>query len=471
MIIEAAFFKLRLSFLLPPMNIRALIFLLFPFGLFAQPSADVIKSIYQEQLTNSPAYENLRYLCKEVGHRLAGSPQAAAAVEYSRQLMERYDFDTVYLQPVMVPHWVRGEKEVVRVVNSNLKGTLELDALALGNSIGTGPEGILAEIVEVKSIEEVNALGKKVAGRIVFYNGPMDPSILNNFEAYSGAVLQRAYGASEAGKFGAKAVIVRSMTNRIDDFPHTGSLVYKPLMPMIPGVAISTQDAEELSQLLKSQSDLKVYVRTTCEMLKDELSYNVIGEIRGSEFPDEIIIAAGHLDSWDVGEGAHDDGGGCIQAIEVGRTFKKLGIAPKRSIRVIMYMNEENGLRGGKEYARVAKEKGEKTIAALESDSGTFFPEGFLMKGSDAQKEKVKSWKPLLLPYGLFDFSQEGAGADISPLEDQGPLLMELSPSNQKYFLYHHTANDTFEGVDKRELELCAAALTTMIYLIDQEGI
>ncbi len=445
--------------------------LLLPVLTYGQTHEEMIRSIYTEQLRNSHAYENLRYLCKNIGHRLSGSPQAAAAVEYTRQLMEKYGFDTVYLQPVMVPHWVRGEKEIVRALNTKVKGNLELDALAIGNSVGTGPGGITAEVIEVKSIEEVNLLGKKVEGKIVFFNGAMDPALLNNFEAYGNSVVQRAYGASEAGKFGAKAVIVRSMTNRIDDDPHTGGLIYKPLMPMIPALAISTLDAEELSRILKAEPGLKVFVRTTCQMLKDELSYNVIGELRGSEFPEEIIVVGGHLDSWDVGEGAQDDGGGCMTSIEVGRTFKALGIKPKRTIRIVMFMNEENGLNGGKEYARVAKEKGEKTIAALESDSGIFFPEGLLMQGNSAQKEKVKTWKPLLLPYGLFDFSQEGAGADISPLEDQGPLLMELATSNQKYFLYHHTNNDTFEGVDKRELEFCSAAMATFIYLIDQEGI
>ncbi|MFY0600150.1 MAG: M20/M25/M40 family metallo-hydrolase [Cyclobacteriaceae bacterium] len=445
--------------------------LFIPLIAFSQSHEDFIKRVYDEQLTNSPVHENLRYLCKEIGNRLSGSPQAAAAVEYTRQLMESYGFDTVYLQPVMVPHWVRGKKEITRVINSDKMGTFDLKCTSLGNAVGTGPEGVAAEVIEVKSIEEVNELGKKVKGKIVFFNGEMDPTKMLTFEAYGDAVVQRAYGASEAGKFGAKAVVVRSMTNRRDDIPHTGSLVYKPLMPRIPAVAISTNDADKLSQLLKKQEGLKMYVESHGVMKEDVLSYNVIGEIKGSESPDEIIVVGGHLDSWDVGEGAHDDGGGCMQSIEVGRTFISLGYKPKHTIRVVMFMNEENGLNGGKKYASEAKEKGEKHIAGLESDSGSFDPEGFSMITSDPIRNKIKGWSPLFTPYSVFSFDLVGSGADISPLEDQCPLLMELLPDSQKYFNYHHTDADVFEAVDKRELERGAATMTSMIYLIDQEGI
>ncbi|MEQ9302321.1 MAG: M20/M25/M40 family metallo-hydrolase, partial [Marinoscillum sp.] len=447
-------------------------FLLIPATIQAQSDHETtIKKIYDHQLTNSPVYENLRYLCKEIGPRLSGSPQAAAAVEYTRQLMIDYGFDTVYLQPVMVPHWVRGPQEITRVTNSSIKGNFALNSIALGNSVGTGPGGVHAEVVEVKSIEEVNALGKSVEGKIVFYNGAMDPSKVNTFAAYGGAVVQRAYGASEAGKFGAKAVIVRSMTNRRDDVPHTGTVVYKPLMPQIPAVAISTNDADELSKLISGQKGLKVYLETHCEMKQDVLSYNVIGEIKGTRYPNEIIVVGGHLDSWDVGEGAHDDGGGCMMSIEVGRTFLELGVEPQRTIRVIMFMNEENGLRGGKAYADVAREKGEQHIAALESDSGSFGPMGFSSTGKDEQRSKIQSWAHYFKPYHVWNFENVGSGADISPLEDQGVFLMEMEPNPQKYFNYHHTEADVFEVVDKRELELGAATLTSMIYLIDQEGI
>lgn len=443
--------------------------LLLPLLSFGQHK-ETIKKIYDEALTAGHAYDNLRYLCKEIGNRLSGSPEAAAAVEYTRQLMASYDFDTVYLQPVMVPHWVRGKKEIVRITNSAKHGTFDLNALALGNSVGTGPEGVLAEVIEVSGLDEVNELGKKVEGKIVFYNGAMDPTLINTFGAYGGAVAQRGSGASEAAKYGAKAVIVRSVTNRRDDIPHTGSLRYKALINQIPAVAISTNDADKLSQILKDEP-LKAYIETHCEMLPDVLSYNVVGELRGSEFPDEIIAVGGHLDSWDVGEGAHDDGSGCVQAIEALRLFKALELKPKRTLRAVMWMNEENGLRGGVEYARVAKENGENHVAAIESDSGGFLPLGFSMSGTEEQKAQVKEWKELFLPFGLYDFDQNGGGADIGPLSPQGVLLIGLEPSSQRYFNYHHTPADVFEAVDQRELELGAASMGALMYLIDQEGI
>jgi hypothetical protein len=442
-----------------------------PLLCLGQTHQENIKKLFDTELTNGHAYKNLRVLCKEIGNRLSGSPEAAAAVEYTRQLMESYGFDTVYLQPVMVPHWVRGERDVVRIINSNKVGTKELNSLALGNAIGTGPGGLVGEIIEVSGIDQVNELGKKVEGKIVFYNGAMDPTLVNTFSAYGGAVSQRGSGASEAAKFGARAVIIRSMSNRKDDIPHTGSLRYKALMPIIPALAISTNDADLLSGLLKDQPNLKIYLESHGKQLEDVLSYNVIGEIRGTEKPEEIIAVGGHLDSWDVGEGAHDDGSGCIQAIEALRLYKALGWKPKRTIRAVMWMNEENGLRGGTEYARVAKEKGEKHIAALESDSGGFLPIGFSSTGKDEQRAKLMSWKEYFLPYNIWQFERMGGGADIGPLRDQGPLLIGLSPDSQKYFIYHHTPADVFEAVDQRELELGAAAMAAMVYLLEQEGI
>lgn len=448
----------------------ATLLLALPTLLFAQSNEEMVKKIYDETLLNSPVHESLRVLCKDIGHRLSGSPQAAAAVVYTKQLMESYGFDTVYLQPVMVPRWVRGEKEVAKVINSDKLGSFDLNVLALGNSVGTGTEGVTGEIIELSGLDEVEKYGKKLEGKIVFFNGKMDPTVINNFAAYGKAVAQRASGASDAAKYGAKAVIIRSVTNRLDDIPHTGSLRYKPLVGQIAAVAVSTNDAEKLSQLLKEQNNLKAYIRTTSEMKDPVLSHNVIGELKGSQFPDEIISVGGHLDSWDVGEGAHDDGSGCMQAIDAVRTFIALGIKPNRTLRAVMWMNEENGLMGGREYAKVAEEKGEKHIAAIESDAGGFRPLGFSMSGTDEQKDKVKSWKALFEPYGVWSFDQNGGGADIGPLRSLGTLLIGLRPNTQRYFIYHHTPADVFEGVDKRELELGAASMSAMLYLIDKEG-
>lgn len=447
------------------------ILLFLPLLAVGQNQQAQLKALYDTELSAGHTYDNLRYLCKEIGNRLSGSSGAAASVEWTKQLMESYGFDTVYLQPVMVPHWVRGDTDVVRVLNSKKYGTVELTSLALGNTTGTGPKGLLGNVVEVKSIAELKKLGAKVKGKIVFFNGPMDPTKVDAFEAYSGAVGQRGSGAGEASQLGAIGTIVRSMNNRVDGYAHTGNQRYAPNAPAIPALAISTQDAERLSSMLADQSDLQLYLESHGEMKTEKLSYNVVGELRGTERPEEIIAVGGHLDSWDVGEGAHDDGAGCMQAIEVLRLYKQLGWKPKRTLRAVMWMNEENGLRGGQEYARVAKEKGEKHIAAIESDSGGFLPIGFSSTGTEAQRAKLTSWAELLRPYQLWNLQKAGGGADIGPLRDQGTLLIGLLPDSQKYFIYHHTEADVFEAVDRRELELGAAAMAALVYLLDQEGV
>lgn len=430
-----------------------------------------IKQIFDEALSKGKSYEMLYDLCTNIGPRLSGSPGAAAAVEWSRHVMERLDFDSVWLQPVLVPHWVRGQKETGRII-SRKQGTIPVNVCALGGTIGTGPAGIAANIVEVKSLEELKALGTAgVKGKIVFFNRAMDPTRMNTFTAYGGAVEQRANGASEAAKYGAIAALVRSMGSNLEDYPHTGSMRYAPNVVKIPALAISTRHAEMLSQLLKEEKDLQVYLENHSVTLDDAPSFNVIGEIRGSEYPDEIIVVGGHLDSWDLGQGAHDDGAGCVQSIEVLRLFKQMGYKPKRTIRAVMFMNEENGLRGGLKYAELAEKNKEKHIAAIESDRGGFVPRGFTVPTDATAKAKVRSWKSLLEPYGLSDFTAEGGGADIGPLANQGVALLGFLPDSQRYFNYHHTAEDTIDKVDKRELELGAAAMAAMVYLIDQYGL
>lgn len=432
----------------------------------------MIKRIFDEALTNGQSYEMLDYLSNNIGARLSGSPQAAAAVEWSRQVMESYGFDKVYLQEVMVPHWVRGEKEVARIVNSSTLGTKELSVCALGNSIGTGDKGLLAEVVEVQNFEELEKLGKaNVEGKIVFFNRPFDQKHILTFRAYGGAVNQRVGGPSEAAKYGAVGIIVRSMASNLDDTPHTGTTRYVDGIKKIPALAVSTKGADLLSQALKDDGGLKLYLETHCEMLPDVKSYNVIGEIKGSKKPKEHIVVSGHLDSWDLGDGSHDDGAGCVQSIEVLRILKNLGYRPERTIRAVMYMNEENGLRGGIKYAEEAKKNKEKHIAALESDSGGFTPRGFTMSGTDKQKAKIQRWRPLFEPYGFYEFSLPGGGADIGPLAPEGTLLIGLLPDSQRYFNYHHTDEDTFDKVNKRELELGAAGMTALIYMIDKNGV
>ncbi|GAB4396994.1 MAG: M28 family peptidase [Microscillaceae bacterium] len=437
----------------------------------AQNPADSVQisKLYQEALRHPAAYTWLEYLCQKIGGRLSGSPQAAAAVEFTRQVMDTLELDRVYLQEVMVPHWVRGRAEVGKAISARL-GTADFRVCALGNSVGTGPGGLLAPIVEVHNFEELKSLGTaKVQGRIVFFNTPMNPTYLRTFQAYGETAQYRFNGPSEAAKLGAVGVIVRSLGSSLDPYPHTGSLGYQLNVPKIPALAISTLDAEQLQQLLQKDPGLQFYMESHCEMRPDKLSYNVVGEIRGSLYPDEIIVVGGHLDSWDLGEGAHDDGAGCMQAIEVLRLFKRLHLQPKRTLRAVMYMNEENGLRGGKRYAEMAEDAREKHIAALESDAGGFSPRSIGISDDAQGFAPYQNWQSLFDPYEI-RLENGGGGADISPLRNQGTVLMGLRPDSQRYFDYHHTAIDTFDKVNWRELQLGAATMAAMLYLLSEYG-
>lgn len=448
-------------------------FLLCTSTVFAQTKDELmIRQIFDKSLKDGRSYSMLEELCKQVGPRLSGSPGAAAAVEWSRNVMQEFGFDTVWLQPVMVPHWVRGPKEKARIVNSKKLGSQEVNICALGGSIGTGAGGVTGEVVEVKDFDQLKALGARaIQGKIVFFNRAMDPTKINTFEAYGGAVNQRGQGAVEAARYGAMAVVVRSMGSNLEDYPHTGGMRYSSDVPKIPAVAISTKHAELLSDLLKDDKELKLYIESHCETLPDAPSFNVIGELRGKEFPNEVIVVGGHLDSWDLAEGAHDDGAGCVQSIEALRILKAIGYQPKRTLRAVMFMNEENGLRGGLKYAEQAELKKEEHIAAIESDRGGFTPRGFTITASDEARRVIQGWRELFEPYGIADFDQRGGGADIGPLESQGTALIGFLPDSQRYFNFHHTPEDTFDKVDKRELEMGAAAMTAMVFLLDQYGL
>lgn len=438
-----------------------------------EPTKDekLARKIYDLSLTQPKAYEWLDFLCNKIGGRLAGSPQAAAAVEFTRQVMDTLGVDRVFLQEVMVPHWVRGDKEIAKIVNSQKVGSQEVRVCALGNSIGTGTNGIVAEVVEVKDFDELRALGAaKVKGKIVFFNRPFDNTKIATMRSYGGAVNQRGSGPSEAAKLGAIGAVVRSMTGRIDDYPHTGSLMYQLNVRKIPAVAISTKGAELLSALLKDDNKLKFYFRTTCKMLKEEKSYNVIGEIKGSQYPDQIVVVGGHLDSWDTGTGAHDDGTGVVQSMDVLRLIKAAGIKPKRTIRAVMFMNEENGLRGGRKYAELAAKNKENHIAAIESDGGGFSPRAIGVNNEYKKFKKVVKWTNIFKPYGVY-LHPGGGGADIGPLRPQKTTVMSLNVDGHRYFDYHHTEIDTFDKVNARELQLGAATMAVMVYLLSEYGL
>jgi hypothetical protein len=438
----------------------------------AQSDADYIKTIYKNALTDGQSYQWLDYLSNEIGGRLSGSLNAEYAVEYTKSELQKLGLDRVWLQPVMVPKWVRGNPEFSFIETAPGK-TIPVNVCALGGSVSTPAQGLRATLIEVKGIEELEALDpKQVEGKIVFFNRPMQADLILTFEAYGGCVDQRYKGAEAAAKLGAVATIVRSMNLRLDDLPHTGAMSYgdTPVSKRIPSAAISTNDAEMLSGMLKVDASIKLFLKQNCRQLKDVLSHNVIGEIRGSEYPNEIITVGGHLDSWDLGDGAHDDGAGCVQSMDVLRLLKNSGIKPKRTIRVVLFMNEENGLRGGIAYAKEAAQKGEDHIFALESDSGGFTPRGFTFDGPDYKLNQIFKWKPLFEPYLIHYFRKGGSGADIGPLKKSTNVLAGLRPDSQRYFDHHHAANDTFDAVNKRELELGAATMTALVYLVDKYG-
>ena len=449
---------------------RHLIFFLICFlSINAQAQdAKTIRTIYDLALTQSEAYENLRVLCKDIGHRLSGSEGADSAVVWGQRVLGKLELDTIYLQEITVPHWERGRKEKAYFYNE--KGKNMLDVCALGGSISTGMnQFIKGDVLEVKSLDEVNNLPDSlVKGKIIFYNRPMDPKKISTFSAYGSCVDQRYSGAIEAAKKGAIAVIVRSMNVRQDDFPHTGSMAYEEGVDSIPAFAISTNGANYLSENVTKYDNLELNLKSFCKSYPDKISHNVIGEIKGSEFPDEYITVGGHLDSWDMGEGAHDDGAGVVQSIEVLHLLNLMNIKPKHSIRVVLFMNEENGNRGGKHYAERAAAKNEKHLMALESDRGGFSPRGFSVNGTEKQLNGIKKWVDLFEPYGIHEFKIGFAGVDINPLEDGKICLIGLSPDSQRYFDHHHSDNDVFEEVNKRELVLGAASMTSLIYLIDK---
>ena len=449
---------------------RHLIFFLISFlSINAQAQdAKTIRTIYDLALTQSEAYENLRVLCKDIGHRLSGSEGADSAVVWGQRILGKLELDTIYLQEITVPHWERGRKEKAYFYNE--KGKNMLDVCALGGSISTGMnQFIKGDVLEVKSLDEVNNLPDSlVKGKIIFYNRPMDPKKISTFSAYGSCVDQRYSGAIEAAKKGAIAVIVRSMNVRQDDFPHTGSMAYEEGVDSIPAFAISTNGADYLSENVTKYDNLELNLKSFCKSYPDKISHNVIGEIKGSEFPDEYITVGGHLDSWDMGEGAHDDGAGVVQSIEVFHLLNLMNIKPKHSIRVVLFMNEENGNRGGKHYAERAAAKNEKHLMALESDRGGFSPRGFSVNGTEKQLNGIKKWVDLFEPYGIHEFKMGFAGVDINPLEDGKICLIGLSPDSQRYFDHHHSDNDVFEEVNKRELVLGAASMTSLIYLIDK---
>lgn len=431
-----------------------------------------LQQIAAEALARGGAHDQLRDLLARHPGRLAGSEALAGAVRWSEARLQSLQLDRVWLQEVMVPHWERGHPESVQLMAPGV-APVRLAAAALGGSIATPADGLTAPVIEVSSLEDLIARGQEqVAGKIVFFNRPMDPTDPDPGRAYGKAVDQRSRGPRTAASLGAVAALVRSMTQARDDVPHTGGTVYVPDGRNIPAAALSAVAADRLSAALKDQPNLQVEIKIHARWHPEALSHNVIGEIRGAEKPDEIIVVGAHLDSWDITPGAHDDGTGVVQAIEVLRIFRALGLQPRHTIRCVLFTNEENGLRGGKAYAAQVSATGEKHVFAVESDGGGFAPRGFSLGQRDGPvHEGARRWLPLLAPLGILTFTEGRGGADIGPLLPLGVPLGNLLVDDQRYFDLHHTVADTIEQVHPRELHLGAAALASLVWLVDQEGL
>ncbi len=430
-----------------------------------------IRRIRDEVMLHGTCYENLRTLTKKIGHRLSGSPESYKAIEWGKKALQDAGADSVWLQPVWVPHWVRGA-ESLKIKTASSKGFEAVKMLSLGNAVGTDGRMLQAPVIMVQTLDELRGMKPAdVKGKIVYFNYHFRQDLLSTFEGYGDAVKYRWMTPGLVSSKGGIAVIIRAVSTGMDDAPHTGMTRYYDTIPKIPAVSVGNTTADVIEQALRKGS-LTAQLTTHCKMIDSVLSYNVIGELRGAMLPADYLVCGGHLDSWDVGEGAHDDGAGCVQSIEVIRTFKALNIRPKRTIRAVLFMNEENGARGGRAYADSAAAKKEKHIFAMESDAGGFSPRGIGLDMPEGKKEIVRrDFGPLFAAMNVYDFTLEEGGTDIDPMKKLGVPLAGLVPDQQRYFDYHHTERDVFEAVSHRELKLGAATMAAMIWLVCEHGL
>ena len=411
-------------------------------------------------LTSDHAYSRLAHLTDHIGNRLSGSQNLERAIEWAITEMKRDGLDNVRKEKVMVPHWVRGEESLEMLTPVPRK----LQMLGLGNSVGTPAEGIAADAIVVRSFAELDRLGEQVRGKIVVYNAP--------YVNYGATVQYRLQGASRAARYGAVAALVRSITPVSLQTPHTGAMNYDPNQPKIPVAAVTIEVAEFLQRMNDRGDHPRLLLKMEAKFLPDAESANVIAEIKGSEKPDEIVLISGHFDSWDVGQGAHDDGGGCIVAWETVRLLKELGLKPRRTIRVVLWTNEENGLRGGNAYRDAHRAEIPKHVLAIESDSGVYRPEGFgLAATAPLQvRSNMQEIAKLLLGIGADQIAEDGGGADIGPMMREGVVGASLDVDGAHYFDTHHTQADTLDKVNPRELALCVATMAVMAYVVADQS-
>lgn len=427
----------------------------------------VIKRIKNNALSSDESYRNLKYLCEEAPGRLVGSKASIRALEYLADYLEKLSVDTVIWQEYQSQAWESDSSGVEILIENN---NIFLKSDALGTSPGTSSSGVIAEIIEVFSLKELEELGEgNIKGRVIFFNRPMEVMPENTFRGYGGAVDQRVHGPEEAAKYGAVGAIVRSVTTSQDDFPHTGSTNYEDIR--IPAVAISTNSSDLLSMSLKENPGLRVKLFVDAKDIDQITTYNLIADLKGHEKPDEIIVVGGHIDSWFNSPGAHDDGIGCVQAIDVLRIFKDLGIKNKRTIRAVMFMDEELFQGGGEAYAEYVSKQGYTSYLALEADAGGFAPLGFTVGATENEFNIILGFKKYLEPFGIQYIKKGGGGVDIRPLERFNIPLIGYRTDSEYYFDLHHSGNDTFDKVDLKELQLGSGCMAALIYLIDKNGL
>jgi carboxypeptidase Q len=415
--------------------------------------SDITSKIIVRALQDSNAHQRLSIMCDTYGPRLSGSKNLEQAIDWIVATMKKDGFDTVYTEPVKVPHWVRGNESLT--LNSPYQKNMSV--LGLGGTVATKASGVSGEVITVKSFDELTKRSKEVKGKIVLFNVP--------FTKYGETVRYRVNGASEAAKHGAIASLVRSVGPSSMYTPHTGGMKYADDVNKIPHAAISLEDAEMLSRQCGLGLKPTVTLKLEGKFLPDANSRNVIAEIHGSEKPEEIVVFGGHIDSWDVGQGAMDDGGGCIAAWEALRVIKQLGLRPKRTLRVCLWTNEENGLMGGKTYAKLHAKEIPNHVLAVESDAGTFKPRGYDFGGSAKGLEMARELCSLLGKIDASSCEEGGGGADIGPIMEQGVPGMGLIVDDSKYFNYHHTHADMVDKIDPRELALCTASMAVLTYV------
>ncbi len=428
---------------------------------------DAAQRIINSTMAGNDAYIKMQELCDDIGHRLSGSPGLERAVRWAADAMKKDGQENVRLEPVMVPHWVRGRESLTMIAPR----PYDIPMLGLGGSVGTPPGGITAEVVAVRDEADLEKLGEGARGKIVLFNNDMRITHPGKDWNYGTAVRYRSIGARLASEKGAVACVIRSAASDSMRTPHTGAMRYGDAKVKIPAAAMSTEDADMITRLCARGVPVKLTLKMEAKTLPDAESANVIGELRGSTWPDQVIVMGGHIDAWDVGQGAHDDAGGCVTAMEALNVLRKLNLRPKRTIRVVLWTNEENGLRGGKNYAEVHADELANHVAAIEMDGGTFRPVGYSVGCVDEKRqaiaiEQMRDILSLLSSFGATRVRTGGGGADINPMKGSGLITMHHEVDNGKYFHYHHSPADTLDKIDPTELSQNVATMATVSYIL-----